>query len=336
MPVETLKNTLVLKGIDMSRFKIGIAACPGLSRSIIENADYVELKKISAAEVSYYRGLTTKPLLFHMQFSGNNSFYMPTADDLNSFLPEISEAYKEARPEYSSFHFGLSSRTITVDPETNAAVAASELLSRDEIVKNLEKNLRLMRNALRDTVLLIENQEFIPDQLSRGAYRYISEADFFSSNVKRWNNLGILDGIVFDVSHALVTAANHPYYNDPDDDHGDVSNYNSNINLGDETYQDIDENKYDYLLTCFKRYIAEMPLELIREIHISGVQRLLDGTLVDYHQEIGNLELKGLKIILENVHKSIEQYIPLTLEYSRDVSKIADQLNTLREFCEKN
>jgi hypothetical protein len=312
----------------MHRVKIGVSACPGLSGSIIKNADFVEIKKISASEVSRYKSLTDKPLLFHMQFSGDNSFYMPTACDLSVFLPEITEAYRAAYPVFTSFHFGLSSRTITVDPETNVAVAGPRLLTRDEITYNLEKNLRIIREALPDTVLLVENQEFIPDRLSRGAYRYIQEPDFFSSHVTRWNGLGILDGIVFDVPHALVTAANHPRYNDP------VAHPPADTE--DCPYNDLHHGFNAGLLSCFKRYTAEMPLGLIREIHISGVERMPEGVWVDSHKEIGDLELKAFKIILEAAGKTNRENIPLTLEYSRDVSKITGQLNMLRDFCAKN
>ena len=76
-----------------------------------------------------------------------------------------------------------------------------------------------------------------------------------------------------------------------------------------------------------------MPLKLIREIHISGIKRLTDGIWVDFHKEIGDLELEGLKIILEAASKSADNFIPLTLEYSRDLGTITDQLNTLRDFC---
>ena len=197
----------------MYKVKIGIAACPGLSGSITNEADYVEIKKISADEVSRIKKLTEKPLFFHLQFTGSNSFYMLTSDDVTKFLPEISEAYEKAQPAFTSFHFGLSSASITVDPDTNAAVASSRILSKEEISINMEKNLRTLRDAFPDTVLLVENQEFIPDELSKGAYRYIQEADFFSHHVTKWNQMGILDGIVFDVAHALITAVNHPHCN---------------------------------------------------------------------------------------------------------------------------
>lgn len=290
----------------MYRVKIGISACPGLFRSIIDNADYVEIKKISADEVFHIKKLTEKPLFFHIQFTGSNSFYLPAANDVSKFLSEISEAYEMEHPAFTSFHFGLSSGSITVDPENNVAVAGSRILSKEEIAINMEKNLRTIRDTFPDTVLLVENQEFIPDELSKGAYRYIQEADFFSHHVNKWNQMGILDGIVFDVAHALITAVNHPYYYDPGADP----------------------------LTSFKRYIDELPLRLIREIHISGIKRLPGGIWVDFHKEIGDLELNGLKIILDTVPESTEKYIPLTLEYSRDLSKITHQLNTLRNFCE--
>jgi uncharacterized protein (UPF0276 family) len=199
----------------------------------------------------------------------------------------------------------LSSGSITVDPETNVAVAGSRILSKKEIAINMEKNLQTIRDTFPDTVLLIENQEFIPDELSKGAYRYIQEADFFSNYVNKWKQMGILDGIVFDVAHALITAVNHPFYYDQGADP----------------------------LTSFRKYIDQLPLRLIREVHISGIKRLPSGIWVDFHKEIGNLELKGLKIILDTIPESKDNYIPLTLEYSRDLSKITNQINTLRDFC---
>ncbi len=306
----------------MKSVKIGVSACRGMSPLTLEKADYIEIKKITEEEVAYFMRLTEKPILFHLQYSGDNSYYLPAAFDLKDRLAEISPAYEEAKPRLTSLHFGLSARSMSIDTESYMAVALSGLLTKEEIVTNLEKNLKTFKNRFPETKLLVENVEFIPEALSKGAYRYVQEADFFTSHVKKWHKMGILDGIVFDVAHGLITAGNHPSYN------GLTA---LPLNTGVDYVARL--KKRNDLFEYFKIYISQMPLTLIREIHISGITRLSNGVWVDSHMIIGEKELTGLEILLNSLHDNSEKYIPITLEYSRDMDKITYQLDTLRNFC---
>ncbi len=306
----------------MKSVKIGISAHRGMSSSTLEKADYIEIKKITEEEVVFFRRLTEKPVLFHIQYSDNNSYYLPAAFDLKDHLAGIASAYDKAQPRLTSLHFGLSARSMSIDTESYMAVALSGLLTKEEIVTNLEKNLKTFKYRFPETKLLVENLEFIPEALSKGAYRYVQEADFFTSHVTKWHKMGILDGIVFDVAHGLITAGNHPYYN------GLTA---LPLNTGDDYVARL--KKRNDLFKYFKIYISQMPLTLIREIHISGITRLSNGVWVDSHMIIGEKELTGLKILLNSLHDNSEENMPITLEYSRDMSKITYQLDTLRNFC---
>jgi uncharacterized protein (UPF0276 family) len=86
------------------------------------------------------------------------------------------------------------------------------------------------------------------------------------------------------------------------------------------------------ILTYFKDYISQMPLHLIKEIHISGIKRLSNGAWVDAHEEIGDRELEALRLLFQSMGKTPADGIPITLEYSKDMDRIPDQLVRLRRI----
>ena len=106
----------------MKSVKIGISAHRGMSSSTLEKADYIEIKKITEEEVVFFRRLTEKPVLFHIQYSDNNSYYRPAASDLKDHLAGIASAYDKAQPRLTSLHFGLSARSMSIDTESYLAV----------------------------------------------------------------------------------------------------------------------------------------------------------------------------------------------------------------------
>jgi hypothetical protein len=305
----------------MKLFLVGISASEKISPEIVKATDFIEIKKITTAEVIRFQKLTDGPLFFHLQYRADGTYFVPSAHDLRNFFPELDEAYRLAQPVQTSLHFGMGSRSVEVDAENYVGVAASQTLSKKEVVEKLEKNLQILRSSFPETLLLVENIEFVPEAISKGAYRHVQEAEFFSSTVKGWHDNGILDGIVFDVPHGLITAGNHPFYNglsaDPTDQGWD---YVSSL------------NKPMDLLNNFHGYVSQMPLSLVREIHISGISRLQNGAWVDSHLEIGEMELKALEILIEMMGKNKENSIPVTLEYSRSTNKIQEQIVTLKSF----
>jgi hypothetical protein len=245
--------------------------------------------------------------------------------DMSPHVPEIAAAFGVARPRFLSVHFGLSSRRVHSDAETYVAVADEPPLGRAEILLHLEENLRVLKTAFPETPLLIENVEFIPEAASRGAYRHVTEADVFSPNVTRWHRMGILDGLIFDVSHGIIAAANHPSYNGLGTDP---------LETGEEYVRLL--GGIDDVFQAFRSYLSLMPLGLVRELHLSGALRLPSGMWVDAHREIGETELAALKILLEELRKAGVEYLPATLEYTRDARKLAPQLARLRRFFEEN
>jgi uncharacterized protein (UPF0276 family) len=73
-----------------------------------------------------------------------------------------------------------------------------------------------------------------------------------------------------------------------------------------------------------------MPLELLKEIHISGISRTRSGVWIDAHNEIGELEINALAILLQQIGEDRSADIPITLEYTRKEEKIPLMLDTLR------
>ncbi len=309
----------------MKKIQIGISAHKNLPPSLLEKVDYIEIKKITKDEVEFFRKVTDKPFFFHVQYSSKDQYYLPTFMDFEDYLSEIIEAYENVHPGYVSFHFGPSARSISIDPEYFVAVATSTLLERKEIIEKMEKNLNTLKRALPGTNLLVENIEYIPEALSKGAYRYLQEAEFFTECITKWKRMDILDGIVFDIAHALIAAGNHPYYN----------GISTNPLKTDNVYLRKLKIQND-ILKYYKDYISKMPLPLIKEIHISGIKRLSNGSWADAHCEIGERELEALKLLLESMDKARADSVPITLEYSKDMDKIPNQLVRLRRISKNN
>ena len=306
----------------MKEPKIGISAHRNLKPEVVKSADFIEIKKIAEDEVVYYKNLTDKPIYLHLQYTADNTYYLPAAMNLKPFMQDITAAYLQAHPNYISFHFAPASRSISIDFENYIAIAKSTLLTKKEIVHNMEENLKLLKSAFPDAELLIENIEFIPECISKGSYRYIQETDFFTDSVLRWQEMGILDGIIFDIAHGLIAASNHPYYNGINVDP---------LDTGPE-YLNLMREKND-IIDYYTSYVSGLPTQLIREVHISGISRLVEGVWVDSHIEVSERELVCLGILLDLMGSS---GVPIALEYYHDTKKALRQLDSLRDFIRKN
>lgn len=334
----------------MKEINFGISAGSDFQKDVFESADFIELKKITAHEVSRVRELTSKPILFHIQYTSENRYLLPSVDDFSHYIDEFRAAYIMAKPRIISFHFGLAAKIVSIDEETYMAVAEGGLLSREELTEMIEHNLKAIRSAFPKSLLLLENLEFVPESLSKGAYRYIQEADFFSGNVLRWHRNGLIDGIVLDIAHALITAWNHPLYNGlhpilmqdrvgKDSIKGEAPSHQNHKVIGfnhsnDESYIELlgreDTSRH---LQHFRTYITQLPLELIREVHISGAGRLPSGVFVDTHRELSDTEMKALKILFTLINGNESDTLPVTLEYTRSMSSIPLILRKLRDSC---
>jgi len=324
---------------------IGISTGGNPPPAALAYVDYVEIKKISKHDAAAVRSLTDKPVYFHIQFSPEGLYLLPTAMDFELYADDLKAADSVAYPEKVSLHFGLSAPTISLHRNGYYAIAAEAPLTRARISDTLEKNLSIIKNCFPKSAMLLENQEYIPEYLCGGAYRYIQEADFFSEQVTRWHDMGLVDGIVFDIAHALVTAGNHPYYNglakytiDNHPLHSGPSKHASGsrrcddpVQTGPEYIHELSTIPSNRLYDFYSRYIRLLPLHLIREIHISGIHRNKQGVYVDAHNEIGALELKALRHVLDYASSSAAQ-MPVTLEYASIEENIIPQLQELREF----
>jgi len=301
----------------------------------LEIPEFIEIKKINPRELYFFRNHTEKPIYFHIQYNGNDEYLLPTADDFSDYLVQFSEAYTIAKPELVSFHFGLSAKIIHIDKKTFVATAGSPPLTTDEIVSRLGHNLRFSRSVFQESRLLLENLEFIPEELSKGAYRYIQDADFLSQNIRRFIEMGILDGMVLDIAHALVAAANHPAYNGLKDIMGTgQAKYFDPVHTGRKYIDALSKYRNDIdILGSFKKYVKLLPVELIREVHISGIQRLQNGVYVDSHDEISRLELEALDFVLDILPVDGDDRVSVTLEYARDPGRIPEQIKILERFC---
>ncbi len=335
----------------MKEILVGISAGSDVPESVIEAADFIELKKITGQDASRIRNLTSKPIYFHLQYSSSNRYLLPSVDDFEQCLDDFSTAYELVKPQIISFHFGLASRQVSIDPSTFMAVAEGGLLSREEIVSMIEKNLKTIKSAFPQSLLLLEHLEFIPDALSKGAYRYIQEADFFSGHTLRWNRMGLLDGIVLDIAHAIITAWNHPCYNGLSRSlsaNSVTQSLRGTQNRADarqkitcsdkpatgESYLEVLANRdTSQLPEYYRTYIAQLPLELIREIHVSGAGILPSGVFVDMHKELSDTEIKALETLFELMHGSKSDPLPVTLEFTRSMDRTPLILRKLRDYC---
>ena len=326
---------------------IGISTGGNPPPAALSYVDYVEIKKISEHDAAALRALTDKPIYFHIQFSPEGLHLLPTAMDFELYAEAFKAAGSVTNPEKVSLHFGLSAQTITLHRNGYYAITTEAPLTKDRISGTLEKNLTVIKNCFPKSTLLLENQEYIPEHLCGGAYRHIQEADFFSEQVMRWHDMGLVDGIVFDIAHALVTAGNHPYYNglakqstnnhplhSSPSKHGAGSRrYDDPVQTGPEYIHELITIPSDRLRGFYSHYIRLLPLHLTREIHISGIHRNDQGVYVDAHNEIGALELEALRRVLDST-SNIAAETPVTLEYAGVEENIIPQLRELREYLD--
>jgi hypothetical protein len=311
---------------------IGVSIRDNSPPAVIDAADFVEIKNITAAQASSIRSATDKPLYFHLQYSGTGQYLLPTAISFEKHTGDFIAACKAAHPEQVSLHFGLSAPSVSLDAATYMAVALEPPLGRERILSTLEKNLLIVRESFPHSIVLLENLEFIPECLCRGAYRYIQEADFFSRHILRFAEKGLVDGMVFDIAHALIAAGNHPFYNGLSKGVPGRKSYTDPQDTDEEYIDELRKLSSDKLLDFYSAYIDLMPLQLIREIHISGILRDGNGVYVDAHNEIDALELEALRLLLRHRSKMRVDSVPVTLEFNRNVDRIIPQMVTLRQY----
>jgi uncharacterized protein (UPF0276 family) len=75
-----------------------------------------------------------------------------------------------------------------------------------------------------------------------------------------------------------------------------------------------------------RKYLARLPLERVRQLHISG-PRLRDGTLADAHEPLLEEDYLLLEYVLRHTRPQA-----LTLEYHRDEAALHGQLGRLRQM----
>jgi uncharacterized protein (UPF0276 family) len=309
--------------------RIGVSAGLKTPREVLEAADYGEVKKISLEEAVAVRDASRKPVFLHLQYTSDGNYFLPTSALLEQVQDDLVSVLNAIRPPHVSFHFGPGAPRIELSGDSYMVVGLEPPLSRECIVHHVEENLRFLKNCCPESSILIENIEFVPEYLSRGGYRHIGEASFFSSSVHTWRNGELLDGIVFDVAHGLIASGNHPSYNglgERDEKWADA------VGTDEEYTAALKGLKSEDLLRYFRTYIDLMPLGLVREIHLSGIRRTGEGVWVDAHEEVGELELEALWILLHHDAMEDDDDMPVTLEYARKPDRILPQIERIRKF----
>ena len=309
---------------------VGISIGKDFSQAPMEHADYVELKRISQEHSNAVRKATDRPVYLHLQYNSENSYLLPTAMDFTQYARDFEAAQSILHSEQVSLHFGLSAQSIDTDRAPYYAVADGPRLSKTRMTHMLENNLGIARNCFPQSRLLLENQEFIPESLSNGAYRYIQEHVFFTEHVSRWHEMGLIDGIVFDVAHALITAGNHPFYNGLMDTGRGRNRFSDTVQTDQAYIDELLGVSSDCVLDFYDTYLGHLPLDLIRELHISGIRRCSNGVYVDAHREIGVLEIEALDRVLMHVSLPDKVSLPVTLEYTGHKDRTMAQLELLR------
>lgn len=269
---------------------VGVSGDGSVPEDQYKTADYLELKHISGEEASRFRETWPRPLYMHLQYAPDGSYLLPTASDFSALRRELRRVNEITRPPLASLHFGPAARRVRIVDGLYLR-AEGPLLPHTELLENLEHNLALMRECFPESRLLIENQEYIPDSMSRGAYRAITEPSFFTTTARAWHRRGLIDGTIFDIAHGLITAGNHPAW------------------AGEGG-----------LARRFERYIGGMPLELVEELHISGIGRMDDGTWVDTHGPAGTAELDALSAVLGALGHGRE--VSVTIEHNTGLTAL--------------
>jgi uncharacterized protein (UPF0276 family) len=232
-----------------------------------------------------------------VQYAPDGEYLLPTVSDLSAYRTEFFKVKQIASPPLVSLHFGPAARRIRI-VEDLFLVAEGPLLSEEQIGENLGRNLQLLKEIFPESGLLIENMEYIPDSMSGGACGRIAEPSFFSRHALDWHAENMIDGIVFDIAHALITSGNHP-------DFAGSGN----------------------LLDCFARYIDRMPLHLARELHISGIKKMDGGPYLDAHQVVGDMELRALAMVLEAL-EGVPR-LSITIEHHTSVPSLIDAIRKM-------
>lgn len=309
--------------------RIGVSAGRGTPREVLEAADYGEVKRISLEEAVEVLEASRKPVFLHLQYTYDGEYLMPATELLEQVRDGIVSVWDAVHPPHVSFHFGPATPRIELSGDSYLVVGMEPPLSRECIIHHVEENLRFLKKHCPGSAILIENIEFVPEYLSRGGYRHIGEAAFFSSSVLALRDAGLLDGIVFDVAHGLIASGNHPAYNGLGELNGAWSDA---VGTDKEYTAALRSLKSENLLRYYRTYIDLMPLESVREIHVSGIRRTGDGVWVDTHDEVGELELEALGILLHHDALDGKDDMPVTLEYVRKPDRILPQIERIRNF----
>jgi uncharacterized protein (UPF0276 family) len=287
---------------------VGVSADSRIPPDQYETADYLEMKRISWQEAGKWKSAWAKPVYFHLQYAPDGHYMLPAAEDLGVFRSEFSQARDILKPPVVSFHFSPGSRDVRIIDDLYLQ-ADGPVLQPAELAANLETNLAMLRSVFAGSSLLIENMEYIPETLSRGACSLVAEPSFFSEKTTGWHRNGLIDGTVLDVAHALITAGNHPAYGG--------SAGRSGSPAGPEELHE-----------HYEQYVEDMPLHLVREIHISGIGRMGD-TWVDTHRPVGETELKALAILLDKLRPGLQ--VSVTIEQN---TNLPGQLHAVRNVAD--
>lgn len=244
--------------------KLGVTYAPVLDNIWFDVEKLIDIVEI--ANLSYFEKILDKPWTYHFR---QKDPYDRKQGSLNLLkLDEIKEALEKSRgaifrkkPEIISVHFAYPALEIGKAPPDNHNFAMSEILPRDEVRERFLESLNYLTEFTESAgiSLAVENLDYHIG----GAYGYICEPEFIQEIFQRNKKLYLL----LDIAHAEVSTVM------------------------------LSGAKPEQKTGATLRYLKQLPLERVIEIHINAPvwER---KTLLDMHSPITRAEETLLKEIL--------------------------------------
>ena len=273
--------------------KIGVTYSPAIDEKWSQIKELVDTVEI--CNLSQFEKAADKLWTYHFRFRDP---YNPKAGSLNLLkLDEIKLALERSKevifkkkPEIISVHLAFPALEIGKVPPDNHNVAESPILPREEVLKRVVESLDYLSEFTERVriPLAIEQLDF---HLG-GAYEYICEPDFINEVLQGNKNLYLL----LDVAHAEISA----------------------IELAKE--------KPEHRLEITRKYLKELPLERVIELHLNAPTWENDIAL-DMHLPITQIEEALLKELLDLPNLEV-----INLECGE---KIEEQLSRLENLVKR-
>jgi len=291
----------------MPEFVYGVSNGASLPEKVLSSRD-VGIIEVKKSDVEAIRNLHQydKRLLFHLQYDAAGNFLNPCSPDfqesVEGWLDDVVDAFEKASTEplpWISIHFGWSCSHFKADPATfkgepdTEATGYQRYGSLKEVLINFSHSAAFLHKRY-GIPILAENLEYHPT----GVYDHVTEPIAITTATY----LEHINGTIFDSAHAYVAA--HNLHNPP------LKRHN---------------------VAALSNYLRKLPLETVKEIHVSGFGRTKDRFFTDSHNELSGETSEELELLKLVVSRLQEDWIPVILEYDRDPTQILNQLELVKE-----